>query len=830
MRFNRLYCNGSRSPLGVGRDILLQWNYGLGGQGEKQTAFRVLVSGGGDFDSGRIDSRDMRYLLSGAFVVKAGTGYSWRVVAYTDGGTVESPEQYFETAIDDLGASAWITSGKIEISSPMFERRFIVDKQLKSARAYVTGLGLIDCSCNGCPCSDRFFSPPNTIYDKIDYFETFDITGLIRGGENVFQVQLGNGYNIDFSKFGYRYESSKGLRCAIVLSYTDGTAHRINSGEDWLWRPSALIENGIYRGEKYDAGNIEAAFRPAVADENAAPKGMLLPDEMPPIRAVSEHSAVKSWLSGGVTVFDFGTNLQGIVRINVEAAPGTEIAIKHCEMIRPDGTPDFETNRRAASEDVYICRGLGKESYTPKFTYHGFRYAVVSGLSHTSSFEITALMLSSDAESESGFICSEAMINRIHGLCVHSMRCNFMSIPTDCPVRDERTPCQMDSQMIEAAAMYNFNMYSYYRKWFRDIVSAPCGNGEENPDWHGDYIMLAYRLYRFYGDIQPLREFYPRMLMDVANWLERSENGVWKKGFGDWCLPNDNTWEQIGGCKAAVNTSLLFAYCVILEEAAEMFNKPDDTSLCRTWKEKIRAGFLAEFVREDGTVGSGRQPEYILPLFFGLFDGASIGEDLKAKVKAAFCRKLASDRHLDTGGFGTMALIDAAAASGGLDLIPEILRAGDYPGFGFWMATGATSLWEQWAVKGVMHSHSHGMFSGIDASFYRVFCGVSQSAPGFAEFRVEPHIPRELRFCRCAIQTVSGEIRVNIERLYDGLEISLTVPPNTTAELVIPDFETYEGCGLWEGERRIEKKRVWKLDGGVYNLRLVPEKYVNGLY
>ena len=824
MLFDKLYCNGNKNPLGTSCDIFLSWNYKYDGKrNEKQNAFFISVSSDAEaFDTGWIQGDDMHFCLSDVFKVQPGTLYQWTVKARTESEVITSPEQTFETAITDLNGAAWITTGDVSVETPVFHREFYITNPVKRARVYVTGLGFFVCSCNDISCTDHYFMPPNTQYDTFCYMETLDITDYLQIGKNHVDIQLGNGYDMTFSQFGYRYSGKKGLRCILQITYTNGETEQIFSDEQWQWKNSRIIKNSIYNGEVYDARLKDFECFPAVVESDKAPRGKILANEMPPIRVIEEHLPVNCWECKDGTVYDFGCNMQGISDIRLEAPCGTKVILKHSEMIFTDGTLDPETNREATAEDVYICSGNGKEHYRPTFTYHGFRYVMVSGLRDVTQFSIKALQISADVEHDSSFSCSDAMINRIHKISNHSMRCNLLSIPTDCPVRDERTPCQMDSQMVEAAVMYNYNMYSFYRKWLRDIINTPYRNGEENPDWHGDFITLSYRLYRLLGDIRPIRELYPRIKEEIKIWLENSDDGIYSKGFGDWCLPNDNTWEGIGECKTSVNTSLLYSYCCILEEMAGVFGYTDDQSWAKEWKDTISRNFTERCIQEDGTVLSGRQPEMIMPLYFGMLKG-----ETKELVMKKLIEKTAADGHLDTGGFGTMALVPALAYSGGIDLIPKILNEGTYPGFGFWLSTGATSLWEQWAIKGVMHSHGHIMNSGIDAAFYRIFCGITTVIPGFKQFRVAPQIPASMQFCQCSVQTVSGKISVRLERLYGGLELFVEIPPNTQAEVILPEWEQYTDCTLWDGERPIENKKNWNLGSGRYHFRLVPSINLN---
>jgi len=817
MIFNRLYCNGNVNPIGIGCEIRLSWNYARPDKrNETQEAFQVIAEYENTvFESEVIPGRDMYYDLSDNLEILPGRIYRWRVISYSENVRIVSDDQFFETASEDILNSQWITCGEKDADSPIFEKVFSVREKPAYARAYVAGLGLFCASCNGADCTDSLLLPPNTLYDKFNYLETFDITGLLKKGENVFSVWLGNGYNGDYSQFGYRYFSSKGLRAALVIKYADGASLCINTDDSWTWRNSPITRNSLYGGETYDARTDDKNSKPAVVNEAAAPKGVIIPDEMPPIKIIKEYQPVNSWETPEGTVYDFGYNIQGITKIRGAARSGTEVSLRHSEMIKPDGTPDTETNRGAKAEDVYIFSGQGEECYSPRFTYHGFRYVCVKKTDEISSFGISALWISASVESAGSFKCSSAAVNRIHDLAVRSLRSNFTSIPTDCPVRDERTPCQMDSQMTEEAAIYNFNMYSFYRKWLRDITNTPYRKGEENPDWHGDYIMLSYRIYMFYGDIRPFKALYPTMKQDIERWIESSDEGVIESGFGDWCLPNDNTWATIGGCKTSVNTSLLYAYCCILEKISDELKEYGDKKKFGEWKTYIKNGFYRKCVRDDGSVASRRQTDTAMPLYHGLLDNDD-------KVIDYFVSKVQKDAHLDTGGFGTAVLLHALASAERLDLSELILNTGSYPGFGYWLSTGATSMWEQWAVKGIMHSHSHSMFAGIDASFYSVFCGIKPLSPAFAVFEVKPELPSWLGFAECRIATVSGDIEVIIEKIYGGLEIKLTVPPNTEAVLTLPGRERFASCELWDGERRIEKKDMWKLGGGVYQYRLVP--------
>ena len=828
MKFHQLFCNGHESHArGMSTNIRLQWNYiGEGKRNEKQNAFAVTVWNENNeiiFESGKTESSKTEYYLSEKNGLQYGSAYFWQVQAYTDNETLVSERHFFETAIDDLEKSAWIGCGvpkEDSPSAPIFSKIFTAE-HVKKAKLYITGLGLISCRLNGKCCDNGHLMPPYTTYDKTVYFETLDLSEALQNGKNLLEIQLGNGYNEDYSRWGDRYFTPKGFRAALILKKTDGTSERMDTDESWSWQDSAITANGLYLGEEFDARFIPKQARPAVIESENAPKGVLIPNEMPYLTITEELKPLSSWEIEGGTMYDFGKNIQGFCRIEVCASEGCEISLQHSELITPDGKSDLFTNRRARAKDIYICSGNGHEIYQPTFTYHGFRYVFMKSSLPLQSFSIRALFLSADVGEKAFFQCSEPIINRIHSLSATSIRSNLVSIPTDCPMRDERTPCQMDSQMYEDAAMYNFNMYAYYKKWLSDITFGKETHIEGNMDWSGDALMLTYRMYLFYGETEIAKKLYPLFKNTIENWFEKSDNGIWTEGFGDWCIPNDNTWESFFGCKTAVNTSLFHAYTGIMAKFAALFGYPEDEKRFLSIGETIRTNYIAKFLHEDGSLGEGRQPEMFLPLYYGILTGENA-----EKAKSALLKKIQKDRFFDTGGFSLRTVLPVLADSNALDLFLETIRFNHYPGFGYWVAMGATSLWEQWASKGTMHSHNHAMHSGIEAALFQTLCGITPKSPMFRTFRIAPKLPQEVHSVECKLNTYSGEIAMSLEKISDTLVLSCTVPPNTEAEISFPDFDSFEECILFDGERQIEKFKTKIIGSGKYCFRLIPEKYI----
>jgi len=482
----------------------------------------------------------------------------------------------------------------------------------------------------------------------------------------------------------------------------------------------------------------------------------------------------------GVFVFDMGQNFAGFVRLRAAGPRGTRIVLHHSELIGDSGMLDPWTNRRAKATDVFVLKGEGREEYQPRFTYHGFRYVEVTGYpGRPTPDDVLGCVVHADVSTAGTLVTSDATLNRIQSNCTWSMRSNFMSIPTDCCMRDERTPCQMDSLVYEDAAMCNFWMNRFYTKWMDDIEG-----GRGNPDWNGDAVFLPWRLYRYYGDLRILEKHYDNMRAYVDHLQKKTPDHIYTDGFGDWCPPNDGSWAGYHGDVTEVNTSLYAELARIVGETAAVLGKPDDALRYRKLSNEIAQAFFEKrFNAQSAAYGDGSQTTAIMPLAFGLVP--------REKYPDVFGHLVATIREkdkgrLDTGIFGTRYLVDVLCDGGQPDLAIAMLTQPEYPGFGFEIAKGATTLWEQWTFKGGMNSHNHAMFAGVSASLYSRLAGITALKPGFTEIGIRPCAAPSLTFVEATQDTVMGRINVRWQRKTSGLELSVSVPANTTAVVSIP--------------------------------------------
>lgn len=687
----------------------------------------------------------------------------------------------------------------LPVDSPLFRRAFDLPSKPVQARLRAYALGWYELSLNGRRIGDRVLAPANTPYGQrmlFDVYEADELLSLLRQGENVLGVMLGNGYNFNYSRWGWKWKRDKALILQLDLTFSDGSMITIGTDESWQAAPGPLLMQDIYDGETYDArrepeswnlpesrraSKRSEGWKPAVPVQ--APEGMLEPNAQPPIRAHRPLEPLCAYQpEPGLTVYDFGQNIAGWARIQVRGQSGDEVELLYSELIDERGAIDPWTNRNASARDVYVLSGTRTETYEPRFTYHGFRYVQVRTTANLP--KIQAVPVHADVRESGSFRSSDPLLEQIQSNIRYSILNNLVSIPTDCCQRDERTPCLMDSAVVEEAAIHNFDMKAYYRKWMNDIAGS-----DSNPDWSGDRVTLPWHLYRYYGDPELLREGYPSMKAYLEYASDRWPESIVTEGFGDWCPPNDDGWDNYFGDPELVNTSLYAMQADVAAKAAEALGFGEDIVRFRDLAGKASAAFHDYFYRGEGVYGSGSQTSQLLPLAFGLVPEECVDGAVSALVAAIE----KAGRRLDTGIYGTRYLLDVLADRGHVDLAYELLTAKQYPGFGWQIGQGATTLWEQWSFKGGMHSHDHAMFGGIGASFYTRIAGVEPLKPGYAKIGIRPYIPAGLEWAEAKLDTPVGRVRSGWRREEGILILELEIPEGASAEVALPGEE--EGFG-----------------------------------
>ncbi|MCQ2771406.1 MAG: glycoside hydrolase family 78 protein [Clostridia bacterium] len=856
--FNELKCNYENNPISVGQKAVLNWNYtNTYTRNVNQVGYQVIVSKNSEFtdlvfDSKCVKSADMSIDITEVINLDELTWYYWKVLSTFDNDTcAESKTALFRTGIFSLNSwndknCHWIAPRAKKENLPAsldFSKQIKIKKNLdvSYAFAYIFTSGFCTVTVNEKLVDDRLLAPANSNYDIRSYYETYDISDLLDNKNNTLTIRSGSGYNGDYSQYGYRYFGKIGIIALIEVIYSDGSKEYIPSNSSWECYDTPVVECSIYHGETYDATKSSFVKYPLINADNKAPyspNGTLTPRSIPQIKIFNTDKPISMWDSAIPArqpdpdsnfpgsnpipgfIYDFGEVSTGIVRIVLKANKGDTVSLFHTEMILEDGSPDRYTNRSAKATDKYICCGDGNEEFCPSFTYHCFRYVHISGINPSNVISIEKCSISSDFEITGYFDCSDAMINRFHKIMLVGIKNNMMSIPTDCAVRDERTPCAMDSQAIEKSVMFNYSSANYYTKWLDDVVDRyNLGDGSGNPDWNGDIVSLMWRIRSFYGDLTPTKKHFNEGVRLFLTDCDRTKNALWEKGYGDWCNPNQNNWQSFFGSVTAVNTALLYAMGVKLQILGAEINADVETlEKIKNNTAKIKDAFNKLCVKESGKILGGRHAEYAMPLYENI-----INEENYDKVLKKLINSLKKDKKNDIGIYGAMSLFEVLDKANEVELATSLLHNPEYPGYGFLLAKGATSLWEQWRYKGRMDSHSHGMFAGPDATFYQMYAGIRSTSPAFKTIKIEPKLPIGMTYAKASINTPVGKISAYTEYYSNGYQLSIEIPIGCKAHVVLPKEPLLNTeYVLFDGERKIDYSHEFDIGSGIYNFRLMP--------
>lgn len=828
-------------PLGL--DVVrprFSWIVASPERGARQTAYEITVANSAEelragasaiWTSGEVPSDATFGIEHAGPALESGRRYFWRVRVRDELGRISpwSDPAWWQMGLLESAdwQAKWI--GSTITQSPLLRTEFEITKPVVRATAYAFGLGWYQLRFNGRKVGDQVLTPVNSNYERGLFYDTYDVTDLVRAGRNAVGVWLGLGYGEGYSKYGYRWTQPLIARVQIELLLADGSKQMVITDEHWKTAESPITADHIYHGETYDARREKLGWDEPGFNDSAwqsvelrnAPAGPLKSCPMPPIKVVALRRPERvTEPKPGLFVFDLGQNIAGWTRLRVRGPGGTQVMLRHAEDIHPDGTLDVTTNRSARATDTYVLKGDGEECYEPRFTYHGFRYVEVSGYPGQPTLDdLTGCVVHAAVEDTGRFHCSDPLLNRIHENFRWALWNNLMGIPTDTAARDERTPCQMDSLAVEEAAIANFGMSSYYAKWLHDI------RGDVGlPNWVGDQVVLPWLLYENYGDKRLLAEHFPNMKRVVDDFVANAEKAkYWAEGFGDWAAPSaKGSYEESFSEGEIVATAFFYRCADLTARAAGVLNATEDAVKYAQLAAKVRDEFNAKHFRPaTHTYGSGRQVTAVLPLAFGLVPAPhvrSVAEALRERV-------VVHDReHLDTGIFGTRYLFEVLADHGLVDTAFTALTRTTYPSYGNQIELGATATWEQWSFHGGMQTHDHAMFAGPGATFYSRLGGIRAAAPGFREVIIRPEIPHRLERVDCAMHTIAGTIKSSWEQR-DRYVHRVTIPANVRATVFVPavsSSEVREGEGLAseaKGVRflRMEDGRaVFAVESGTY--------------
>ncbi|MDR3459799.1 MAG: glycoside hydrolase family 78 protein [Verrucomicrobiae bacterium] len=697
-------------------------------------------------------------------------------------------------------------------AAPYLRRTFVVKSPVKHAVLYATALGLYEARINGQRVGDHLLAPDWTDYRQRVRYQAYDVSALVKPGENVIGALLAEGWfsgrigNGGFEFFG----GHPALLAQLELTYGDGSRETIATDTTWKWHESPIMSADFMLGESYDArkeiagwdrsGLDDGGWSPVQMRDESARK--LESQVMEPVRELCElkPKSMKETASGHWT-YDLGQNMVGVVRLKVSAPAGQKITLRHAEMLNPDGTIYTTNLRGAPSIDEYICKGDGVETWEPRFTFHGFQYVEISGLANAPGLDaVTGIVIGSDTRHTGGFSCSDPRINQLQSNIQWGQRGNYLSVPTDCPQRDERLGWMGDAEVFIRTATYNADVAAFFSKWLVDVddgqskegaygdVSPFTMGGKGTPAWADAGVICPWTIYETYGDKRILEQHLPAM----TRWVEfvrTNSNHLIRDGkrgndYGDWLAIGANTPKELIG-------TAFFAYSThLLAKSYHALGRNKEAGRYDRLFSDIKTVFNKHYVSPDGHIKGNTQCAYAMALKFEL-----LPEELRAKAAQYLVADIKSKtNHLSTGFVGVSYLLPVLAQTGNPDVAYQLLLQDTFPSWLFSVKHGATTIWERWdgwtPEKGFqnpsMNSFNHYSLGSCGEFLFGGIGGIQPASPGFKKIRIEPVICDGLTWANASFDSIHGVITSAWKRKGSRLTLNITVPVNTTATVCLP--------------------------------------------
>ncbi|MCE0496639.1 MAG: glycoside hydrolase family 78 protein [Methylacidiphilales bacterium] len=758
--------------------------------------------------------------------------------------------------------ASWIASpiagGKrTSAPAPYLRKLFRLDQPVRSAQLVVTALGLYECEINGRRVGDEIFAPGWTDYNKRVQYQTYDVTGLLRQGENVLGAILGDGWYCGYVAWHGRqnYGERPRLLARLEVIFQDGSTTVIATDSSWKTALGPILESDMLMGESYDArldlgawsqpGNDESRWQPVLVAPPDRPVE-LVPRLGPPVRRIGEIKPLKesrkaTWNSK-FRIFDLGQNFTGRIRISIRAPRGATLRIRYAEVLNPDGSLYTENLREARCTDYYTCRGEGTEAWEPLFTFHGFRYVDVQGLQPDDFLEVTGVVLHSDMAPTGTFRCSHEGLNQLQHNIVWGQKSNFLEVPTDCPQRDERLGWTGDAQVFIRTAAFNMDVREFFHKWMQDMRDCQGAEGgipcvvptiwvwgaedlpgkDGGPAWADAEIICPWTIYLCYGDRKILADHYESMQRFMEFMAKNRCRGhirahpeafEWQ-GFGDW-LALDGGGKTEGITPVDLIGTAFYAHDAdLMAKTADILGRPGDAKKYRILHGEIVDAFRRRFVTPEGLVVSGTQTSYVLALHFGLIEESTRATAVRELVRDIEKRNY----HLATGFVGTPYLLDVLENAGRLDVAYKLLEQETFPSWLFPVRNGATTIWERWdgwtPEKGFqdkgMNSFNHYAYGAVGAWMYRTVAGLEPdpNEPGYAHIIFRPRPGGSITWAEASLQTALGLAAIRWDLDGDTLQVQLTVPPGAHATFQPPPGYAAKESTQLKGSHRLVLKKT----------------------
>lgn len=838
-----------KNPIGI--DIekpRLSWQINSDEKNILQSAYEIRVADSPKnlskksaliWTSGKVESDQSVNIEYGGSPLKSMERAFWQVRIWDNNNKISdwSEPAFWEMGIlkPELWTASWITMGSEKESenskpSQYFRNEFNIKKKVKSARVYVTSLGLYQLFINGKKVSDDLFTPGWTTYNKRLQYQTYDVTAMLNEKNSIGAI-VGDGWFRGKIAKNLCYGDKLALLLQLQIFYTDGSSETIITDKNWKVNTGAILESDIYNGEIYDARLEMKDWSKADFDagkwENASvldhSKDILVAQRGVPVKAIEEIKPVKLLTTPkGEVVMDMGQNMVGWVRLKVNGKKGDSITLKFAEVLDKEGNFYMENLRAAKCTDTYILRGEGEEIWEPKFTFHGFRFVKLEGFTQTPKLDqITGVVIHSEMNPTGAFSCSDSLINQLQHNIQWGQKGNFLDVPTDCPQRDEKLGWTGDAQVFAPTAAFNFDVAAFYTKWLKDLAADQLANGKVPdviPDvrfgrggstaWADAALIVPWTMYLTYGDKRILDEQYASMKGWVEYMKDRAgEDYLWTNDghYGDWLAFASTSSSYPGATteKDLIATAYFKYSSGLLAQIADIIGNKTDAEKYSNLSENIKKAFVSEFVTPAGRLISPTQTAYSLALAFDL-----LPENLIPKAAKYLADDVIKMGHLTTGFVGTPLLCKTLSNHGYDDLAFMLLNRKEYPSWLYPVTQGATTIWERWDGQKPdgtfqtvgMNSFNHYAYGAVGEWLYTHVAGIEidKENPGYKHFILAPHPGGGLTNANAKFESMFGKIKSAWKIDGGNFLYEVEIPANTTATVILPNSEKKElGSGKY---------------------------------
>lgn len=867
MSVENLTCDNRHEPLGIEqKNPVLGWQIATAQKSVMQTAYRILVADnvldiernvGNMWDSEQVPSDASIQVKYNGKALQAAKTYYWKVQVWNNKNqsswSTRSSWQMGLLSSADWKGAKWIAYeampdsqrvvpaehgrgdakwGNVKAVLPLLRKTVLIPQPVRSATAFVSGLGHFELSINGKKVGNHFLDPGWTQYDKEAQYVVFDVTHYLNQRVNAIGIMLGNGFYFIPRQRYRKLTGAFGFPKMIMrlqVEYIDGTIDNFISNQTWRTAPSPITFSSIYGGEDYNAMLEQAGWDGAYFDDvNWKPALVVdgpprLYAQLSPLKVHETFTAVRSTeINRSTHVFDLGQNASGIPQITVKGKKGDTVRIVPAELLKEDGT----ANQRATGSPVYfdyILKGDGVETWQPRFSYYGFRYlqverAVLAGRANNENLpvliDVKGLHTRNAVERTGRFTTSGQLFNQIYSLIDWSIKSNMASVLTDCPHR-EKLGWLEQTHLMGNSIRYNYDMSGFFRKTVRDMMAAQTNADVvpeyapefvkmpfmdsifmDSPEWGSASIILPWYLYQWYGDDQTLRDAYGMMQRYIAHLKNKSKDNIVAYGLSDWydLGPNKPGLAQL--TPMGITATAIYYYDLqLMTKIASLLNKHDDAKTYGDLAVQVRDAFNKKFFdKTTMQYGTGSQTANAIAVYLGLVEP----QHKQAVIENIIKDIRARDNSLTAGDVGFRYLLKTLEEAGRSDVIFDMNSRTDVPGYGYQLAHGATALTESWQAL-PSASNNHLMLGHLMEWFYTALAGISQpdTSIAFKQIVIRPQVVGNITSAKASYASPYGLIRSEWTKKDGVFSIEVEIPANTTAKIILPGNEVIDvGSGI----------------------------------